>query len=310
VTWRIATRRSALAQAQAATVADALSTLTGRPTELVPMATTGDEHPERAIEAFDTKGLFIDRTRDAVLAGDCHVVVHSYKDMPTDPHPGLVIPCVPRRVDPRDVLVTRTGDRLATLPRDRQVTIGTSSARRAAQIARARRDVLVQPLRGNIITRMQRVRDGDLDGVVLALAGLLRLGPDLDGLAAVPLEHGEMLHAPAQGVLGIEAREDDQDTLDALAGLDHRDTRVAVTAERGLLVALGGGCTSPIGAHAQVVPGPNGDHVELLGLLSDPSGTRQERASHVAHVDEVERLGEILAAALLNAAGDDVLRGR
>ena len=181
MTWRIATRRSGLAQAQARTVADALTQLTDRPCELVPMATTGDEHPERAIEAFDSKGLFIDRTRESVLAGDCHFVVHSYKDLPTEPMPGLAIPCVPRRVDPRDVLVTRDGQRLATLPRTRPVTIGTSSARRRSQIAKVRRDILLQPLRGNIVTRMGKVRDGDLDGVVLALAGLLRLRPGPGG---------------------------------------------------------------------------------------------------------------------------------
>lgn len=305
MTWRIATRRSGLAQAQARTVADALTTLTGRPSQLVPMATTGDEHPERAIEAFDSKGLFIDRTREAVLGGDCHFVVHSYKDLPTEPMPGLTIPCVPRRVDPRDVLVTRDGHRLATLPRNEPVTIGTSSARRRSQIARVRRDLLLQPLRGNIVTRMGRVRDGDLDGVVLALAGLLRLGPDLDGLGAVPLEHGEVLHAPAQGVLGIECREDDDDTIAALTGLDHAETRRCVVAERQLLVGLGGGCTSPIGAHAHVVGGPDGQpRLELLGMLSDPNGTRLERASHQAALTEPELLGQTLAATLLEAVGD------
>lgn len=308
MTWRIATRRSGLAQAQARTVGEALQTLTDRPFELVPLATTGDEHPERAIEAFDSKGLFIDRTREAVVAGDCHFVVHSYKDLPTAPHPGLVIPCVPRRVDPRDVLITRDGARLADLPRNRQVTIGTSSARRKSQIAKVRRDILVQPLRGNIVTRMGKVRDGHLDGVVIALAGLLRLGPDLDGLQAVPLEHGEVLHAPAQGVLGIEAREDDADTLEALARIDHPETNLCVTAERWLLTALGGGCTSPIGAHAHLTTGPDGQQrLELLGMLSDPNGTRLERASHQAAVTEPERLGTALAETLREAVGEDVL---
>ena len=308
MTWRIATRRSGLAQAQAQTVADALTQLTDRPCELVPMATTGDEHPERAIEAFDSKGLFIDRTRQSVVDGDCHFVVHSYKDLPTEAAPGLTIPCIPRRVDPRDVLITRDGQRLATLPRDRQVTIGTSSARRRSQIARTRRDILLQPLRGNIVTRMGKVRDGHLDGIVLALAGLLRLGPDMHGLGAVPLEHGEVLHAPAQGVLGIEAREDDDETIQALARLDHRETRLCVTAERGLLIGLGGGCTSPIGAHAHLITGPDGqERLELLGMLSDPNGTRLERASHQAAPTEPERLGAVLAETLKEAVGEDVL---
>ena len=308
MTWRIATRRSGLAQAQARTVADALTSLTDRSCELVPMATTGDEHPERAIEAFDSKGLFIDRTRQSVVDGDCHFVVHSYKDLPTEPAPGLTIPCIPRRVDPRDVLITRDGQRLATLPRDRQVTIGTSSPRRRSQIARTRRDILLQPLRGNIVTRMGRVRDGHLDGIVLALAGLLRLGPEMEGLGAVPLEHGEVLHAPAQGVLGIEAREGDDETIEALAQLDHRETRLCLTAERWLLIGLGGGCTSPIGAHAHLITGPDGqERLELLGMVSDPNGTRLERASHQAAPTEPERLGAVLAETLKEAVGEDVL---
>lgn len=304
MTWRIATRRSGLAQAQARTVAEALTTLTGRPAELVPMSTTGDDHPERAIEAFDSKGLFVDRTREAVRDGDCHMVVHSYKDVPTAPAAGLVIAAVPRRVDPRDVLITRDGHRLATLPRDRPVTIGTSSARRRSQIAKVRRDVLLQPLRGNITTRMAKVADGELDAIVLALAGLLRLEPDMTGLAAVPLEHGEVLHAPAQGALAIEARADDEDTIAALAGIDHAATKVCVTAERWLLTSLGGGCTSPIGAHAHFVDTPTGRRLELLGMLSDPTGTRLERASHQAAETEPEMLGATLAETLRGVAGD------
>ncbi len=307
--WRIATRRSALARAQAGQVADALSKVTGRPAELVPLATTGDEHPDRAIESFETKGLFVDGTRQAVLEGDCHLVVHSYKDMPTEPAAGLVIGSVPRRVDPRDVLVTRTGHRLSDLPRDRTITIGTSSARRRSQIARARRDLLLQPLRGNITTRLERVADGALDGVVLALAGLLRLGPDLDGLAAVPLEHGECLHAPAQGALALECRQDDEPTRQALALLDHAQTRAMVTAERMLLTGLGGGCTAPIGAHAEVVADSDGrQRLELLGMISDPNGSRLERASHHAALSEPELLGATLASTLREAAPDLIAR--
>ena len=305
MTLRIATRRSALARAQAGQVADALRQVLGGPVELVPMATTGDEHPDRAIESFDAKGLFVDTTRQAVRSGDCDLVVHSYQDLPTEPAPGLVIGAVPRRVDPRDALVSREGYRLATLPRTRPATIGTSSARRRAQIQKARRDVLVQPIRGNIDTRLRRVADGDLDAVVVALAGLLRLGPDLEGLQVVPLEHGECLHAPAQGALALECREDDRATLDLLAHLDHKPTKLTVTAERWLLIALGGGCTAPIGAHAELLTDSEGrDRLELLGLLSDPNGTRLARASHQAAPTEPERLGSTLAATLRDAVGD------
>lgn len=302
--WRIATRRSALARAQAGQVADALQTLTGRPAELVAMATTGDEHPDRAIESFDAKGLFVDRTREAVRDGDCDLVVHSYKDLPTEPAPGLVIGAIPRRVDPRDCLVTRDGARLADLPRDRPPTVGTSSARRRVQVLKVRRDAVVQPLRGNIDTRIGRVADGDLDAVIVALAGLLRLGPTLDGLQVVPLEHGECLHAPAQGALALECRGDDRDTLDALAGLDHPRTKRAVVAERFLLMALEGGCTAPIGAHAEEVPGTDGrPRLELLGMYADAGGTVVARASHQAAITEPELLGTTLAATLQEQVG-------
>lgn len=306
--WRIATRRSHLAQVQAGHVGQALETATGRPYELVPMATTGDEHPERALDAFDAKGLFVDRTRGAVLEGDCHLVVHSYKDLPTEEHPGLTIGGVPARVDPRDALVTREGWRLAELPRDRQVVIGTSSPRRKAQIAKHRRDVLVQPIRGNIETRLGKVARGEVDGVVLALAGILRARPDVPGLTVVPLEHGEMLHAPAQGTLALECRVDDAATRKALRKLDHEDTRLAVTAEREVLLQLQGGCTAPIGAHAEVRVGPTGEkRIELLGLLSDLNGTSLYRASHETGASEPHLLGRVMAATLLEAGGDRVL---
>lgn len=306
--WRIATRRSELAQAQARQVAAALTAATGRPAELVPMATTGDEHPERAIEAFDSKGLFVDHTRQAVLRGDCHVVVHSYKDLPTERAEGLIIGAVPERADPRDALVTAQGWRLAELPRDRQVVIGTSSPRRRAQIERRRRDVLVQPIRGNLTTRLRKVTDGEVDGVVVAVAGLLRQRPDVDGLTAVPLEHGEMLHAPAQGALAVECRVDDDITRVALMTIDHATTRTEVTAERELLAMLEGGCTAPIGAHAELRTSVAGDdRLVLLGMVADPSGTRMHRASHEAAHDQPERLGRAMAATLLDEGGSEIL---
>lgn len=306
--WRVATRRSALARAQAQQVADALADATGRPAELVPMATTGDEQPDRAIGSFDAKGVFVDRTRAAVRDGDCHLVVHSYKDLPTAPADGLTIGAVPRRADPRDLLVTRDGHTLATIPRGRPFTIGTSSTRRRAQLGRARRDVLVQPLRGNLDTRLRRVAEGDLDGVVVALAGVQRLGPVEHAVKAVPLEPGEVLSAPAQGALALECRVDDEATLAALGHLDHAESRVSVTAERHLLGALAGGCTAPIGALARIVRGDAHDGmVELLGLVADPTGTRVLRASHEAAVTAVEELGRTLAATLLGQGGDEIL---
>lgn len=301
--WRIATRRSALAQAQAQQVADALTAATRRPAELVPMATTGDDHPERAIESFDAKGLFVDRTREAVASGDCDMVVHSYKDLPTDPVPGLTVGAVPARVDPRDALVSCAGWRLVDIPRI-GVTIGTSSARRKAQLLHHRRDLVVQPLRGNLVTRLHKVADGELDAVVVAVAGLLRLALEVDGLTAVPLEHGEMLHAPAQGALAIECRADDAGAMASLSLIDHADTRAEVAAERELLVTLEGGCTAPIGAHAELrTAGDGSRRLVLLGMIADLGGTRLYRASHETGPDAPLTLGRSMAASLLEAGG-------
>ncbi len=304
--FRIATRRSQLAQAQARQFGEALAGFTGRDFELVPMSTSGDDHPDRAIEAFDAKGLFVDATREAVRSGDCDVVVHSYKDLPLEPARGLVVACVPQRVDPRDVLVTRDGHRLADIPRTHPFRIGTSSARRRSQLLRTRRDLMIEPLRGNLNTRLSKVAEGQLDGIVLALAGLLRIGPVEHDLKAAPLEHGELLHAPAQGALAIECRADDVATRASLAALDHADSRTCVTAERALLAGLDGGCTAPIGAHAEIITVDGQKRLELLGLLSDPNGTRVLRASHQAAYDEPEKLGIALATSL-RRDGQDVL---
>ncbi len=306
--WRVATRRSPLAQVQARSVAAALEAATGRSAELVPLSTTGDEHPDRAIEAFDAKGLFVDGTRQAVLDGDCDVVVHSYKDLPSEEHPELVIGAVPARVDPRDALVSHEGWRLAELPRHRPVTVGTSAPRRRAQLQRHRRDVLVQPLRGNLETRLRAVSEGRLDAVVVALAGLLRLRPRIDGLVAVPLEHGELLHAPAQGALAIECRRDAAATRKALRHLDDPVTHTEVAAERELLLQLQGGCTAPIGAHAEQRTTSTGQQrLVLLGMVADPNGTRLYRASHETAADDAVTLGRAMAATLLEAGGDQVL---
>lgn len=300
--WLVATRRSRLARTQASYVADALAEATGRPAELVPLSTTGDEHPERAVEAFDAKGLFVDGVRRAVLDGRAHCAVHSFKDLPSERFAGLLVGAVPEREDPRDLLVTREGARLSNLPRGAKV--GTSSARRKAQLQRARRDLLVQPLRGNLDTRLGRVAGGDLDAVVVAVAGVRRLGPLDLPVKAIALEHGECLHAPAQGALAVECRDDDGETLDALKLIEHDETRALVRAERALLARLQGGCTAPIGAHASLL----GDgRMELLGMVSDPGGTHLHRASHQAAADQPELLGRTLAETLLDAGGREVL---
>ncbi len=301
---RVATRRSDLARAQAAQAARLVA---GDAFELVALASTGDLHPERAIADFNAKGLFVDAIREAVLAGDCDVAVHSYKDLPTEPVDGLVVGAVPPREDPRDLLVTRDGHHLASLPDN--AIVGTSSERRRLQLLRVRPDLQVLPVRGNLPTRLGKVASGELDAVVVALAGLRRLYRDpaeggigaLDlAVAGAPLEPGQCLPSPAQGALAIECRADDRATLAALASADDPDARAAVTAERAFLATIGGGCSAPIGALASSpVPGV----LEIAGLLADPGRRRVLRKSQRGTLHDPTGLGRALAEEMLESGG-------
>lgn len=309
MTLRIATRRSALARAQSTQVGRAL----GVSFTLVPMATTGDLHPDRAVSSFDTKGLFVDAIRDAVLAGDCHIAVHSAKDLPSDDVPGLTVGAHPRREDPRDVLVTRDGYTIGSLPS--LATVGTSSARRRLQLLRVRPDLHVLPVRGNIDTRLRKVADGEFEAVVVALAGLRRLytSPDAGGvgplglpLRAITLEPGECLPAPAQGALAIECRSDDDATRDVLSTIDDPVTHTAVLAERGFQRRLGGGCLTPIGALATSGDG----RLELAGMLADPVHRRVLRQTASVAVDAsdaAELVAADLAGRIRELGGDTML---
>lgn len=308
---RIATRRSALARAQAFQTGELLRARSGEPFELVPLATTGDLHPDRAVGDFDTKGLFVDAIRAAVLDGDCDIAVHSYKDLPSEPVGGLVVAAVPPREDPRDLLVTRDGAVLATLADT--ATVGTSSQRRRLQLLRARPGLSILPLRGNLDTRLRRVADGELDAVVVAYAGLRRLyRPEAEGgagalglpLAAAPLEPGECLPAAAQGALALECRAGDERVRGLLAGIDDAAAHAAVRAERAFLDALGGGCLAPVGALATTAePGA----LELAGALADPIHRRVLRQSHRGPRSAPEALGRELAARMIDAGGDAML---
>ncbi|HWB71627.1 MAG TPA: hydroxymethylbilane synthase [Egibacteraceae bacterium] len=303
---RIATRRSALARAQALAVGRLLQERTGRPFELVAMAATGDLHPGRAVGAFDSKGLFVDTLRQAVLDGDCALAVHSYKDLPTEPVAGLVIGAVPPREDPRDVLVTVDGSTLDTLPP--AAAVGTSSARRRLQLLAARLSLRVQALRGNLDTRLRRVADGDLGAVVVAAAGLRRLYPDRGagalGLQAVALAPDECLPAPAQGALAVECRAGDAETLSLCARIDDASARRQVRAERAFLAALGGGCLAPVGALCQVA---GSGQLQLAGLLADPSSSQVLRRSLRDSDDRPEQRGAALAEQVVAAGGAQVL---
>lgn len=247
-TLRLGTRRSALALAQSQRVADAVQRVAGARVELVPLVTEGDTS-RASLASLGGTGVFATRLREALLAGECDLVVHSLKDLPTAAAPGLALVAVCRREDARDVVVTR-GPRLVELATG--ATVGTGSPRRRAQVLRRNRRVTVHDLRGNVDSRLERVRTGELDAVVLAAAGLARLG--FAGEGALCLEEmglAEWPTAAGQGALAVEARSDaPAGLLGQLASIDHAPTRIAVTAERAALATLEAGCHAPVGIHA------------------------------------------------------------
>lgn len=307
MTIRIATRRSALAQAQAFQTGRLLQRRTGSPFELVAMATSGDLQARTPVGEVDVKGMFVDTVRQAVLDGDCDVVVHSYKDLPTDAVDGLALGAVPEREDPRDVLISRHGYAFSTLPP--LSTVGTSSERRRLQLLRAKPGLQVLPLRGNLDTRLRRVADGELDAVVVAFAGLRRLyspveaggvGPLKLSLTAAPMEPGELLPAAAQGALAIECRAGDDDALAALKVVDHAPTHRTVRAERAFLSTLGGGCLAAVGALAGIT-GTGG--LELAGMVGDPVNRRVYRQTRLGPYGDPESIGRALAEEMAGALG-------
>lgn len=288
---RLGTRRSALATAQATLVADQLRAL-GHELELVPIVTAGDVN-RAPLEQIGGTGIFVSALRDALLSQEIDIAVHSLKDLPTAPIDGLVIGAVPVREDPRDVLVARDGLTLGELQQG--ALVGTGSPRRVAQLDALGLGLECTGIRGNVDTRIGLVAEGKLDAVVLARAGLSRLGR----LAEVTetLDPIQVLPAPGQGALGIECRADDTEVLAALAALDDPATRAAVTAERQLLATLEAGCTAPVGALAEVVDGEDGPELWLRGALGQDDGVR--RLSANGPVDDPVALGTTLAHELL-----------
>ena len=246
-TLRIGTRGSTLALTQTGMVADDLADATGVTTELVTITTDGDRSNEPLSRAGGT-GLFTGALRDALLAGECDVIVHSLKDLPTAPHDQLVVAAMPAREDPRDALCARDGLTLETLPAGARV--GTGSPRRMAQLRAQRPDLDVVDIRGNVETRLGRVTEDDLDAVVLAAAGLKRIGRT--DVVTEYLDIDSWPTAPGQGALASEVRRGEERLVRAL---DHAETRTAVEAERHVLALLEAGCSAPVGAHAVVDAG-------------------------------------------------------
>ena len=293
---RLGTRRSALALAQSGMVGRTVAGALGRPVDLVEISTYGDVSKEHLAQIGGT-GVFVSALRDALLEGRIDLAVHSLKDLPTKAPAGLVLAAVPEREDARDVLVARDGLKFADLPSGAR--IGTGSPRRAAQLRLERDDVEILPVRGNVDTRIGFVTAGGLDAVVLAYAGLSRLGRI--GEATDYFDPCVMVPAPGQGALAVECRAGDTELVDGLAQLDHRPTRAAVLAERSLLAALEAGCSAPVGGYATVVD----DVLHLTGIVADTASPRSIRKSTTGPLDQAGQLGLDLAARLLEqgAAG-------
>jgi hydroxymethylbilane synthase len=290
--------------AQAELVANVLRD-NGHDVELVEVVTEGDRSAE-SLQQMGGTGVFVTELREQLRRGDVDLAVHSLKDLPTAPADGLVVAAVPPRADPRDALVTRDGVRLDQLPAGSRV--GTGSPRRAAQLRSLGFDLDVVPIRGNVDTRLRKVADGDYDAVVVAAAGLARLGRL--GEASELLDPGQILPAPGQGALAVECRAGDTELATALGKLlDDPASRAAVTAERSLLAALEAGCTAPVGALADVGLDESGnDELYLRAIVVAVDGSRAVRLSTTGPLADGERLGQRLAADLLDAGAADLMR--
>ncbi|MGN9776138.1 hydroxymethylbilane synthase [Micromonospora sp. H33] len=300
---RLGTRGSALAMAQSGHVAEALTAATGRPVELVEVVTAGDRS-NAPVHRLGV-GVFVSALRDALAARTIDFAVHSYKDLPTAAAPGLHIAAIPPRQDPRDALVARGGRTLAELPPGAR--IGTGALRRIAQLHALGLQLEVQPIRGNVDTRLARVLgpDADLDAVVLARAGLARLART--DVITETLDPMLMLPAPAQGALAVECRIDDPDLVELLAVLDHAPSRAAVVAERALLATLEAGCSAPVAAYAELAEGDSGDEIYLRGAVISPDGARDLRLSRTGTPADAAEIGKALAADLLDLGADSIL---
>ena len=296
-TLRLGTRASALARTQSQTVADAVTAATGRSVELVNISTEGDRS-SAAIAQLGGTGVFVTALREALLAGEVDLAVHSYKDLPTAPAAGLALAAVPPREDPRDALVARDGLTLGELPPGS--TVGTGAPRRVAQLRALGLGLDVVPIRGNVDTRLGRVRNagGDLDAVVLARAGLARLGL-LDHITET-LDPLQVLPAPAQGALAVECRDDDDVTRALLATLDDAGTRACVVAERATLAALEAGCSAPVAAFAEVAEGEDGHELYLRASVTALDGSDGVRGSLTGPLGSAADLGRALADDLLD----------
>ncbi len=300
-TVRIATRKSRLAIWQADYVAAAI--VQHCPTliaELLPMSTQGDEILDRSLAKIGGKRLFVKELERALLSNEADLAVHSMKDVPAEMPDGLGIVAIMQREDPRDALVSDRADRISQLTEG--AAVGTSSLRRQCQLLHLRPDLDIQPLRGNVETRLKRIDEGQFQAIILAVAGLKRL--DLEHRITARIEPSEMLPAIGQGAIGIQCRLDDQELIENLAALNHADTKTRVDAERGFSRRLGGSCQSPIAGYAVL----DGDKLVMTGRVGMPDGSLIIEGSRTGARKDAERIGAGLAEELLEKGAADILR--
>jgi hydroxymethylbilane synthase len=296
---RIGTRGSALALAQTGWVKRQLEARYPElRVEMITIKTAGDRFLTASIAAIPGKGIFVKEIEEALLAEEIDLAVHSMKDLPTEMTPGLTIAAVPEREDARDVLVSAAQRRLKDLPAGAK--IGTGSLRRRAQILHCRHDLSVEPIRGNVDTRLRKMDAGEVDGLVMAAAGLKRLG--LEKRVAEYLAEEVCLGAVAQGALALESREGDS-VIGWVEFLRHPPTLVEVVAERAFLMRLGGGCQLPVGARARF----QGKSLRLMGVVADPEGRKMFKEEAEGPATQAEDLGKTLAERLLNLGADKIL---
>jgi hydroxymethylbilane synthase len=294
---RLGSRKSPMAIVQSELVARLITERTGRPVQIVGVTTLGDVSRAQLTQIGGT-GVFVSALREALLGGEVDLAVHSLKDLPAGAAPGITLAAVPPRDDARDALAARDGAKLADLPAGAR--IGTGSPRRAAQLLALRGDLQTVPIRGNAGTRLRKVSDGELDGVVLACAGLARIGYT----AAITqiFELDEMLPAPGQGALAVECRGDDPGLAGLLAAVNDEASMAAAVAERSLLEALAAGCSAPVGGHAAGT-----GQLAMRAAVLSPGGTRALRAHGSAPAADARRLGQDLAAELLRRGARDFI---
>lgn len=297
---RIATRHSPLAMWQANFVkAELLKHHADLTVELLPMKTKGDIILDTPLAKVGGKGLFVKELEVAMLENRADIAVHSMKDVPVDFPEGLGLSVICEREDPRDALVSNQFKKIADLPQG--AVVGTCSLRRQCQIKSLRPDLVIKDLRGNVNTRLRKLDDGEYDAIILAASGLMRL--EMHDRIASFIEPEISLPAVGQGAVGIECRLDDQETIALLAPLNHQQTRIRVTAERAMNLALEGGCQVPIGSFALL----DGEQVFLRGLVGSIDGKNIIRKEITGHADKAHELGEVLAQQLLDAGAKEIL---